>query len=321
MILLEILWDGILPLIVLAGAGIFLDSRFKLDISTYNKMIIWVALPCFVFLGIYEYYPEYSAINIIPIVIALIIIQYLLSGIIAKIFKIKKEKQNIFKLISTYSSIGHVGISLVMLVYSRMPYLVNVNKNYINESRGTMILLLIIMLAAIHIFVPYKLGEETFSIKKSIMHLIKIPSIYAIFLAVIMRSINFHIEETFLWSIIQHYIGAFMILVIVSIGMQINRIKWRKPDKFIILSSLTKLIINPCLAWTLIKLTNVLNPVDAQVIFIYSAVSSSFLIAIFANEQDKYKSYVMQSIVCNTVMGIFTVSIAIYLAPLLFPIG
>lgn len=321
MIFLEILWDGILPLIVLAGAGMFLDSRFKIDIETYKKLIIWVALPCFAFTGIYEYHPTYKTLSIIPIVIGLITLQYLSSRILSKIFNIKKEIRTLFSVISTYSSIGYIGISLITLVYSRMPYIVNINKNFMNESRGTMILLLVIMLAAIHVFVPYQIGEEKISIKKSIMHVLKIPSIYAILLAIIVRTINFNIEKTFLWSIIQHYIGALMILVIVAIGIQINRIEWKKPDKLMYLSAISKLIINPIIAWIIIKAVNILDPIDAQVLFIYSSVSSSFLIRLFANEENKYKSYIIQTIVFNTIIGIFTMSVAIYLAPYLFPIG
>ena len=33
MILLQILWDDILPLFAFIGAGVFLDSKFKIDIS------------------------------------------------------------------------------------------------------------------------------------------------------------------------------------------------------------------------------------------------------------------------------------------------
>ena len=49
MILFSILWNDILPLFVFIGAGWFLDSKFKIDISTYSKLTILVVLPCFIF--------------------------------------------------------------------------------------------------------------------------------------------------------------------------------------------------------------------------------------------------------------------------------
>lgn len=321
MVFLEILWDGILPLIVLIGAGIFLDSRFKIDLSTYNKLIIWVTLPCFVFYGIYNYTPSYSSLVLVPLAIVLIILQYFCSSIFAKLFKIEKDKKTIFKAISTYSSIGYIGISLVMLIYSRMPYIADIEQSLINESRGTIVLLLLIMLSAIYIFEPCQFGEEELSFKNTIKHIIKMPSIYAIILAILVKTLGFHIETTFLWSIIKHYIGAFMILVLISVGMQINRIKWKKPDKFMYVSAFAKLIINPVLAYIILKIVNLPNPLDSQVFFIYSSISSSFLTAVYANEHDKYKSYVLQSILFNTILGIITMSTVIYISPYLFPIG
>ena len=44
MILLQILWDAILPLFAFIGAGVFLDSKFKIDISTYSRLTIWVEM-------------------------------------------------------------------------------------------------------------------------------------------------------------------------------------------------------------------------------------------------------------------------------------
>ena len=38
MILLQILWDDILPLFAFIGAGVFLDSKFKIDISTPDDL-------------------------------------------------------------------------------------------------------------------------------------------------------------------------------------------------------------------------------------------------------------------------------------------
>ena len=55
MILFSILWNDILPLFVFIGAGWFLDSKFKIDISTYSKLTILVVLPCFIFYSLYGY--------------------------------------------------------------------------------------------------------------------------------------------------------------------------------------------------------------------------------------------------------------------------
>ena len=49
MIFLQILWNDILPLIVFLAAGWFMDSKFKLDLNTYAKLVTRVVLPAFIF--------------------------------------------------------------------------------------------------------------------------------------------------------------------------------------------------------------------------------------------------------------------------------
>ena len=48
MIFLQILWNDILPLIVFLAAGWFMDSKFKLDLNTYAKLVTRVVLPVFI---------------------------------------------------------------------------------------------------------------------------------------------------------------------------------------------------------------------------------------------------------------------------------
>ena len=53
MIFLQILWNDILPLIVFLAAGWFMDSKFKLDLNTYAKLVTRVVLPAFIFYSMY----------------------------------------------------------------------------------------------------------------------------------------------------------------------------------------------------------------------------------------------------------------------------
>ena len=58
MIFLQILWNDILPLIVFLAAGWFMDSKFKLDLNTYAKLVTRVVLPAFIFYSMYLYRPD-----------------------------------------------------------------------------------------------------------------------------------------------------------------------------------------------------------------------------------------------------------------------
>ena len=70
MIFLQILWNDILPLIVFLAAGWFMDSKFKLDLNTYAKLVTRVVLPAFIFYSMYLYRPDAATAILLPAGIA-----------------------------------------------------------------------------------------------------------------------------------------------------------------------------------------------------------------------------------------------------------
>ena len=73
MIFLQILWNDILPLIVFLAAGWFMDSKFKLDLNTYAKLVTRVVLPAFIFYSMYLYRPDAATAILLPAGITLLL--------------------------------------------------------------------------------------------------------------------------------------------------------------------------------------------------------------------------------------------------------
>lgn len=84
--------------------------------------------------------------------------------------------------------------------------------------------------------------------------MVKMPALYAAILAILVRSAGIHLEHTFLWPVLTHFNGAFIVLVTVTIGLQLHRSKLRKPDRFILATSFNKLILCPAIAWGVLTL-------------------------------------------------------------------
>lgn len=91
MILFPILWNDILPLFVFIGAGWFLDSKFKIDISTYSKLTILVVLPCFIFYSLYGYRGSGMEMAAVAAAVLLLLVQFLLSGGLGRFFTSRRE--------------------------------------------------------------------------------------------------------------------------------------------------------------------------------------------------------------------------------------
>ena len=112
MMFLQILMNDILPLLIFIGIGFVLDSRFKIDLNTYNKLTVYVILPSFVFYSIYEFDMDLSMIPLLTAGILLIILQFLLSYGESKVFGIKSDKREIFLLLhQLFPNTGNIGIA------------------------------------------------------------------------------------------------------------------------------------------------------------------------------------------------------------------
>lgn len=97
MIFLQILWNDILPLIVFLAAGWFMDSKFKLDLNTYAKLVTRVVLPAFIFYSMYLYRPDAATAILLPAGIALLLADSAAAYLIAKALGFTGDEKNTFR--------------------------------------------------------------------------------------------------------------------------------------------------------------------------------------------------------------------------------
>ena len=322
MMLLSILWNDILPLFAFMGAGWYLDYRFKIDISTYTKLTVWVAFPVFMFSIFYQYEAVGMEYLLVPMAAVMLFVQYLLSGAVGRILHLPTGENHIFQAMSTFSNSGNIGIALIMMIYTHPPFSEG-GAVYLPGALGTMAILMIVMNVAVKVFGAASIRSRRTSLMEYLSYLVRMPALYGILLAILLRAGNISLTHTFLWPVIEHLDGAFIVLIMVTVGVQLHRTVMKKPDRNILMTSVLKLLGAPALAFLLIKgaeMAGGLSPLEAQVFFIYSAIPSSVSLIIYSVEYDNHKDFVTRSVFCNTLLGIFTVTGAIWLARLLFPV-
>lgn len=254
MILFSILWNDILPLFVFIGAGWFLDSKFKIDISTYSKLTILVVLPCFIFYSLYGYRGSGMEMAAVAAAVLLLLVQFLLSGGLGRLLHLQKGKFDEFRAVSTFSNSGHIGAALIMLIYSHPPFAGGNSHSYLAEALGTMAVLMIVMNMAVNVFGAALIRSRGASVSEFFRYLLKMPALYAALLAVLVRAADIPLEHTFLWPVLQHFNGAFIVLITVTIGIELHRSRLQKPGAAQLASGLMKLIAAPFLAWCILLL-------------------------------------------------------------------
>ncbi len=316
----QILCYDILPLLFFIGAGYWLDGAFKLDLNTYNKLVIWVVLPCFMFFSMVQYQPSEDTIFIIPAFILLLVLMAAISWATSHFFGMDTGKRSVFQAVSTYSNAGNIGIALILFIYTHAPYVSGEEMPYLDDARGTIVLLMILMNIAVNLFGACQISHHAVTPLSFLRFVVKIPALYAVIGGFLVQYFQISFEHTFLWPVLHHFSGAFIVLVTIIVGAHLHRAKVRRPNASVLFSSFQKLIVTPCLSLLIITLFGSFTPTEAQVFFIASAIPPSFTIVMYAAEYENHSDFAAQSVLVSTFLSIITLTAVIYLARTIFPV-
>lgn len=319
MVLFQILWNDILPLFVFFGMGWFLDSKFKIDILTYNKLTLQVVLPGFIFYSVYLYEPTRADWLLIPSALVLLMGMYLISRFTGVVLGVNEDQEGLFRAVSTFGNAGNIGVALILMMYSHEPFLSGSDAPYLAEARGAIVILMLIMSLAVNTVGAALIGTKGLSMTAFFKTVVTMPAAWAAAAAIAARLVGFPAERTFVWPVLLHFASAFLVLVTVSVGVQLHRAHLVRPCRFVWAAAVLKLLASPLVALWVIHILGGMNPVCAQVFFIVSAIPSSITLVMYASDYDVYPSLATQSVLFNTVLGTVTMTAVIYLARLLFP--
>lgn len=316
MILLDIIWFDLLPLLVLIGAGWFLESRFRVGGGTYGILISRAVLPCFIFYNLYRYM-EAEYICLLP---AAAVLFLLLFGISRAVSSPAGIDGKALCAASLFPDIGHIGAAVILLVYAQPAFTGGPALPFEQEAIGAMLVLLVFTEFLTQTAEVSLLRKEEGFLKKSVLHLLHMPALYAVFLAWAVRSAGFSMEQTFLWPVLVHFNGAFIILIAVCTGVQLRRHASRAVFRPVWSAAAVRLLLSPLLALGILWVMPPVHPVLAQVFFLCSAAPASMTPFLRQEERGENPAWTVQAVLWNTFLGIFTLPAAVWAAYLLFPV-
>lgn len=317
--ILQILSYDILPLLLFIGAGYLLDSRFHLDLNTYNKIIIHVILPCFIFYSMVQFRPDWSSFFLLPAFVVLLAASWLLSRAMAALLGVTGPRRAVYQAVATYSNAGNIGTVLIVFIFSHVPYLADGETPWLDEARGTVILLLILMNIAVNLFGACQIHAAQVSARSVAAYAARLPALYAILAGMLVQSLGLSLESTFLWPVLHHFSGAFIVMISIIVGAHVHRGRLHKPSPAILAAAAQKLIAAPLIAWGIIEAAGCFSPVEAQVFLITAAIPPSFTTVMYAAESKNHSWFAAQAVLVSTFLAIITMTAVIYAARLLYP--
>lgn len=296
----------IVPLFALMGAGIFLQRKFTLDLSTLSTLSMNFMLPAVCFVNIYE--SNISSKLVGSTLLFLCVYNLVLIGVsilIARANRFDRKLTATYTNSSVLSNSGNYGLPVSELVFAANPVgmsiqiIISIFQNLLTFTYGF-----------------YNSVSAQNSGKEIILNIIKLPVIHALLLAVLLRGLHIEVPN-FIWKPIENVSNAFLAVALVTLGAQVAYLKIISISKPLVWTVIGRIIISPIVALLLIYSFG-LSGTIAQALLIASAFPTSRNSALLALEYDNYPEFASQAVLVTTILSSLTVAVVVYLAQILF---
>src|SRR5699024_1939732 len=263
--LMLILKNILLPIFIVMFIGYILQIKFKLDLNTLAKLNIYLLVPGFIFVKLYEMHfigKLFFYIIIFFLIYCFFFFLFLISYILARVLKYDKAKGTTLTNSVLFFNSGNYGVPVNDLVFKGDPLAMSVQ-------------VLILTMQNIFTFTYGIFSLQSLQVGKlkALLGYFKMPIIYALLAGVLLNYYEISVPQ-FIWTPMNYIAEAMIALALVLLGAQIARIKFKFEWSSSYLYIILRLVIGPIIALIIIKLMNI-EGIIGQALFIASAMPAS----------------------------------------------
>ena len=318
-IFLFILSHNIVPIFILIGLGYLISKKFDLQIYTLSKLLFYFFVPGFIFVNLYITPMKLDMLNVLFCGILLLITHDMIGRVIARTRHYDTGMENAFKNSIMFNNSGNIGVSLITLIFSSGPFAVDGKTPYLQEAIAAQIIILVLQNITGNTLGFYNAGRARMNPRESVLQVLKMPAIYVILAAFVMKNISLDLTQTAVWPALEYIKNGLVPMALLTLGVQLSKTAFDFKNMEAYLSVAIKLLVSPLVALGFIYLLG-FSGVVAQTIFIAHAVPTAVNTALIAVEHDSYPDFAAQAVMMSTVMSALTLTLAIYAARILFPV-
>ena len=240
----------LIPLYINIIIGYILGKKLNVTKASISNILIYFITPVIVFNSIYS--SEFNSKNIfLPIVSFVICLIVALTFLFIGKIVLKDTRKNLLAFMVGNGNTGYFGIPLVLALFGT-----DFLNQYIFANLG-----IVLFENTIGLFI---IAKGNLTAKQSIIKLTKIPIIYAVAAAILLKSLNIEFGEVYDGFALS-YRGVFSTLGVMLIGIAMSEIKQFELDKKLIGTSfIAKFAIWPLLMFFVIYLNSYLKFFDPQ---------------------------------------------------------
>jgi predicted permease len=318
-IMLDIFVHNIFPIFVLVGLGFFLAKKFSLDIGTLNKINFYLLVPSFTFVYLYTTFIPFDMIKVLLATILIMVLNYPVAYIISRIRRFDFSMRNAFINSIIFYNSGNIGVPLITLVFSSAPFIVDGKTPYLSLALTAQIMVLVVQNITTNTIGFFNAGRAQLHWKESIGKILRLPTIYAVPSAFLLKFIPYDLTEMPFWPALVYLRNALVPVALLILGVQISRTKFKSVDSSVILSVFFRLVAGPIFATGIIYLLS-LDGIVAQAVMISASVPTAVNTALIAVEYDNHPDFASQAVLVSTLACTITLSVVIYISRIIFPV-
>jgi hypothetical protein len=286
--------ENILPIILIAGVGFTLQRALRLNPRPVSRVIFYAFSPALIFSLLAT--TEIEANDILRMAgLGLLVVTCigLLSWLISKIFHLPPLIAAAFILASTFMNAGNYGLSLNNFAFGKLGLtwasIYFVTSATLMNSAGV-----------------YIATAGQTSPSKALRGLLKIPTIYAIMLALLIRVSGFSLPVP-IWRSIDLLGSAAVPSMLILLGMQIAHAGLPQKKGLLMVAVGLRLLVSPIIAWMIAPIIG-LDGVSRQVGILESAMPTAVLATVIATEFDVEPQYVTGVVFITTLLSPLTIT-------------
>lgn len=286
------------------GLGFLVSKYFALDLGSLSKLNFNIFIPVFMFYSLLIFKPANQAM--VETILFNVLLACLTFGAMYWLTRLLKFETNLAAA-ATLSVIvfnsANYGIPVVMLAF-----------------QGEGVAIQVLTITAMNVL-TYTLGILVIGgwseWRKGIRTILKLPILYALFLALVIRGFNLDLPDA-LMTPLKWVADAMAPIALLTLGAQLGQsgISLRHPLQ-VWVTVAARLLLCPLLAFGLIHLMG-LNGLMARVLFVSSAFPTAVAVVLFGIEYNKEPTFTADVVFITTLLSAVTVTGAISLSAVLF---
>ena len=297
--MISVFYNIILPILLVASFGVILQKLRPSPLGFLSPALLYILSPCLVIDGIINAnLPTNVSVKIVTTSITCSLVMLVLGLVIANLSKMTKDTKSSFVLASTFPNAGNMGIPISFLAFGEeglsVALIIFVAQGIISWPLGTLIVA----------------RAQTIGWKEPLIQVLKLPTLYAVPIALFIRFINFSIPSNLYQPIDMMADAAIPCMLLLLVYQLSNGLK-EINLKDLVLLNITRLILSIPVVYLITILFNITD-IAQNTLIVMAAMPTAVFTVLLATEFGTKGQYVANSVITSTLLSMITLTILIY---------